>query len=173
MQVHQQLMWSIIHLSILLSTREMNQTCTCWQDRLVRPDFRNEWLLTDTPKYADTRNAKKPSSTTKCLKWIELTVQLIGTQWQTSRGESGVYILLDLPIVTEVGVDSAKLYEVTRRANLHKVTHDAILYKVTFDQRSMFLSHHGLLLLVNFDLQLGFYIPPILSLTYFYFLINT
>ena len=71
--------------------------------------------------------------------------------------------------MTEVGVDRAKFYKVTRRANLYKVTHRAILYKVTFDQRSMFLSHRGLLLLVNFDLQLGFYIPSILSLTYFYF----
>ena len=60
--------------------------------------------------------------------------------------------------MTEVGVDCAKLY---------KVTLGAMLYKVTPDQRSMFLSHHGLLLLVNFDLQLGFYIPFILSLAYF------
>ena len=70
--------------------------------------------------------------------------------------------------MTEVGVDRAKLYKVTRRANLYTVTRVEILYKVTFDQRSMFLSHHGLLLLVNFDLQLGFYIPFIISLTYFY-----
>ena len=75
------------------------------------------------------------------------------------------HILLDLPIVTEVGVDRTKLYKVTRCANLNKVTRGAILYKVTFDQRSMFLSLHGLLLLINVDLQFGFYIPSILSLT--------
>ena len=79
------------------------------------------------------------------------------------------HILLDLPIVAEVGVDRAKLYQVTRRANLYKVTRGAILYKATFDQRSMFLSRHGLLLLVNIDSQLGFYIPSIFSLTYYYF----
>ena len=37
-------------------------------------------------------------------------------------------MLLDLPIVTEVGVDRAKLYKVTRRAILYKVTRGAILY---------------------------------------------
>ena len=54
----------IIRLRILLSTREMNQACTCWKDRLVRPDFRNESLLTDTTKYDDTRNPEELSSTT-------------------------------------------------------------------------------------------------------------
>ena len=46
----------------------------------------------------------------------------------------------------------------SRAVQISIVTLGAILYKVTFDQRSMFFSHHGLLLLVNFDLQLGFYI---------------
>ena len=54
----------IISLRILLSTREINQACTSLQDRLVRPDFRIESLLTDTTKYDDTRNPKELSSTT-------------------------------------------------------------------------------------------------------------
>ena len=79
--------------------------------------------------------------------------------------------------MTAVGVDRAilykvmrraNLYKVMRRANLYKVTRGAILYKVTFDQRSMFVSHHGLLLLVDVDMQFGFYILSILSLTYSY-----
>ena len=77
-------------------------------------------------------------------------------------------ILLNLPIVTVVGVDCAKLYKVTCRANLYKVTRGAILYKVTFVQWSMFLSHHCLLILVNFDLNLWFCIPCLLSLAYLY-----
>ena len=71
--------------------------------------------------------------------------------------------------MTAVGVDRAKLFKVARRVNLYKVKRGVILYKVAFDQRSMFLSQHGLLLLVNVDLQFGFYISSILSLTYFYF----
>ena len=42
----------------------MNLACTCQQDRLVRPDFRIETLLTDTNKYDDTRNPKGIHSTT-------------------------------------------------------------------------------------------------------------
>ena len=42
----------------------MNLACTCQQDRLVRPDFRIESLLTDTSKYDNTRNPKKLDSTT-------------------------------------------------------------------------------------------------------------
>ena len=71
-------------------------------------------------------------------------------------------------MVTEVGVDRAKLYKVTRHAHLYKVTRGAMLYKLTCVQRSMFLSHHCLLILVNFDLKLGFYIPSLLFLAYFY-----
>ena len=41
---------------------------------------------------------------------------------------------MNLPVVTEVGVDRAKLYKVTPRANLYEVTRGAILYKVTFVQ---------------------------------------
>ena len=67
-------------------------------------------------------------------------------------------------------MDRAKLYKVTRRRNLYKVMRGAILYKVMFDQRSMFLSHHGLLLLVNVDLQFGFYIN-LYSLSYLFSLL--
>ena len=56
--------------------------------------------------------------------------------------------------MTEVGVN---------RANLYKVTRGAILYKVKFVQWPMFLSHYRLLILVDFDLRLGFYIPSLLS----------
>ena len=73
-----------------------------------------------------------------------------------------------VPIVTEMGVDRAKLYKVTRRANLYKVTCGAILYKVMSVQWSMFCSHHRSFVLVNVALKLGFYTSSLLSIAYFY-----
>ena len=35
-------------------------------------------------------------------KWIEMTVQLFGTWWQTTRGKSEIYTLLVLPLVGEL-----------------------------------------------------------------------
>ena len=54
-------------------------------------------------------------------------------------------MLLDLPIVREVGADREKLY---------KVTHRERLYKITYVQRAMFRPHHRLLVLVNVDFEL-------------------